>query len=575
MHQARRFVVMVALALGMTLGAANIAYAQATPAPPTTPTAPATTEKNSKCAKYVGLSNRIVMCLRETLDTATDKFYGEDTNGDGKPDSGFFKLVSRAITGFLTLAVIIYGILAAYGMLEKPGRDVMLLMVKLSLVVGFVVQSDAMYKTALTAMDNASAAVVRFAPNTGEIVAGMGANRLECINNMVEASKKRQTNAKGEDRPNYSAAWVGMDCVIDTVIGIKVTDDMNNQSLGDSYGELTGNRKVDDKTPGMARGLINFFFSSMQSSIMGILLAIIGFIFVYTLVWLVLKAMFVYLAGYIGIAFMMIFAPVFIPLVLFRVTSEYFKKWVKLTIAFALQPVIILAFVTFAVSAIDFAVFSGDYSVMYRIAGNESRGDKFNLNTYMDKHELVKRKPSGLANVKTSTNIPEFNNEKFQDANEKIQGVFGEIRNSDCGKELERLQGDNINADPKEVARIRDECGSYAMQWWRNQIDWEKMAKVRNPAVPDTGAEEGDDAAGIKTAEQRAGRTIAREVFAAVLFATLAVLCINGLLTVIPSMVNDLVGESFQSPNLFAEVSRSGGGGGGGLGSFLRRKGGG
>lgn len=556
-------VVMVMLALGMLAGSGD---ASAQPAP----TAPVSGNIDNKgCSEYVGLSNRIVMCLRDTIDLAASKYFGEDTTGDGAPDGGFFPLVSRAITGFFTLAVIIYGILAAYGMLEKPGRDVMMLMVKLSLVIGFVTQSDWMFDTALRAMDSAGAAVVQFTPESGEMVDGFGADRLTCIKNMKEAANTRMQGRRG-DGPNYSAAWLGMDCIIDTVIGIKVSPDMTGTAATKGLQELTVNRKADDKNPGMARGLINFFFSSMQSSIMGIILAVVGFVFIYSLVWMVLKALFVYIAGYIGIAFLMIFAPLFIPLVLFRVTSEYFKKWVKLTIGFALQPVIILAFVTFSVTAIDFAMFSGDYSVMYRIAGEESRKDGFNLNEYMETNKLIVKKPSEVLGVKTSGATPRLNERTLTAAGDELKGVAGDIRNSDCGQKMATL---NLNADPNEVQRIRDECSTFAMQWFRNDIKWEEMAKIRNPAV--TPAERvqptTDDNGNViskgdgpeVTDDVLRGRAISREVFAAVMFATLVVLCINGLMTIVPGMVNDLVGESFQSPNLFAEVSRQGKGGSG------------
>ncbi len=551
--------VMAMLALGM-LASAGDARAQVTPAP--TPTPPTTETRTVGCKEYVGLSNRIVMCLRDTVDHAASVYFGEDTNGDGRPDTGFYRAVVGAVTGFFTLTVIIYGILAAYGMLEKPGRDVMLLMVKLSLVMGFVVKSDWMYDTALTAMDSAGAAVVQFSPQSGEMVDGFGADRLTCIRNMQEAANQRMEGIRREG-PNYSAAWLGMDCILDTVIGIKVAPEQyGGQSLNGTKGleELTVNRKIDDKNPGMARGLINFFFSSMQTSVMGILLAVVGFVFIYSLVWMVLKALFVYLAGYIGIAFLMIFAPLFIPLVLFRVTSEYFKKWFRMVIGFMLQPVIILAFVTFSVSAIDFAMFSGDYSVMYRIAGDQSRQPGFNINKYMtEDHDFIKRKPTVIAGVKTSTETPGLNENTLKSAGQQISGLFGQEQRSNCGRDMATL---NLNTDQKSIAKIRESCGSYPMQWWRNDIDWKAMAAARQPPVADTPPEAGDQEAGITTPQDRQGRSIAREVFAAVIFAAVVVLCINGLMTVVPNMVNDLVGESFQSPNLFAEVSRSKGGSG-------------
>lgn len=537
------------MAAGLIVGAGETASAQN---PPTS------TETVSTCAAYAGLTNRIVMCLRDSIAAAAQKFYD--------PDTGFYSVVQTLIGGFLTLVVIVYGILAAYGMLEKPGRDVMMLMVKLSIVTGLVVNSDKLYYTSLDIMDTAAGAVTEFTPSSGPVVGQTDADRVTCLNNMREAADDSETS--------YVSAWVGVDCIIDSVIGIKVQPGMNGNTIVKGRSDLSMNKNLGDK-PGMARGLIGFFFSSIQSSVVGVLLAIVGFVFMYSMIWMVIKALFVYLAGYLGIAFMMIFAPVFIPLVLFRVTSEYFKKWVKLSIAFALQPIIILAFVTFSVAAVDLAMFSGDYSVMYRIAGESSRQNGFILNEYLKKNDIIKKSPAVVAQVKTGTGTPDL--KKITESS----GIYKDMKISDCG---ERLNDRNLNADPKALEKTMRECASYPIQYWHDAIDWNKMAEAREksgPPVtpaerkPDVKDSNGNviskgDGASITEADLK-GRAIAREVFASVMFVTVVVLCINGLLTIIPSMVNDLVGESFQSPNLFNEISRKSGGGGigGALGNML------
>lgn len=544
MRNIRMLMVVMLLAVGLAALAGDAALAQ---------TPPATGETVSGCSGYAGVTNRIVMCLRDAIHNAAERYYD--------PETGFYSVVEKLIGAFLTLVVVVYGILAAYGMLEKPGRDVMLLMVKLSIVTGLVVNSDMLYERSLALMDSASAAVVRFTPSTGPAVDGVDANRVECLDNMQQAAEDSETS--------YSSAWVGVDCIIDSVIGIKVPARANNGAILKGREDLSVNNKLGEQ-PGMARGLISFFFSSVQSSIVGVLLAVIGFVFMYSMIWMVLKALFVYIAGYLGIAFMMIFAPLFIPLVLFRVTSEYFKKWVKLTIAFALQPVIILAFVSFSVTAIDLAMFSGDYSVMYRIAGDRSRDASFNLNKYLEDNKIIKKAPTMVAQVKTTTKSPTLT--------DMGGGIYKGLKISDCG---ERLSKDQSTADPASLQKALEECAGYPIQYWRDSIDWNKMAEIRTPAVtpaerkPEVRDSSGNvtspgDSASVTEADLK-GRAIAREVIASVIFVTVVVLCINGLLTVIPSMVNDLVGESFQSPNLFNEVSRQGGRGGisGALGNMF------
>lgn len=553
MHRIRSVMMIVAVATLCALAAFDPALAQDSPAPPadTPPTAAST----ASCSQYVGLSNRIVMCMRETVDRAAGLFFD--------PETGFYSLVSQMVAGFLTLVVIVYGILAAYGMLEKPGRDVMTLLVKLAFVTYFVVNVDVMYNTLTRTMDDLSAAVVRFTPNHGSALNEAEISRVECLKNMHEAMAT-QAEARYGPAANYTAAWLGMDCVLDSVVGIRLNTTSADASGTPTKGqaELTRNRKLDDEQVGMARGMINFFFSSMQTSVLGILVAIIGFVFLYTLVWMIMKALFVYVAGYIGLAFMMVFAPIFIPLVLFKATKDYFNKWVKLTIAFVLQPVIILAFVSFSIAAIDLALFSGDYSLSYSIAGDASRQEGFNLNKYMDDNKLVKRRPAVLTEIKTGTETPKLND---ADPRSFIRG----IRTSDCTKTLMEMQPSGDANAIAELQKAKDICRqSYAMQWWHNSVDWKEMAKIREPGVGDPGVEEGDST--TMTEDDRKGRAITREVFASILFLAVVVMCINGLMNIVPSMVNDLVGESFQSPNLFREIGRQGGGGGGNiLGSGL------
>ena len=529
----RNWLGMALILAGAFLGTGDIARAQETDG------------QERTCADYVGLSNRIVMCLRQTVGNAADVFFDKDT--------GLYPSLRGAVMGFLTLGVIVYGILAMYGMLEKPGRDVMVLMVKLTFITSLVVQVDWMYNTLLGVMDDMGAAVVQFTPNHGSSIDGVDVDRLTCIDNM-----KRAADIKLEDKyatgPNYNSAWIGLDCIIDSVIGLKIPENYTGGAASDQLKELVQKQKLDKEHTGMSRGLLAFFFSSMQTSVLGIMMAIIGFVFIYSLVWLILKALFVYLAGYIGIAFMMIFAPLFIPLVLFRVTKEYFNKWLKLTLGFTLQPILILAFVSFSIAAIDLVMFSGDYSIMYRIAGEKSRAADFNVNKYMEENQIVTERPAVAAEVKTSSEVPELNP---TDPKSFITG----LKSSKCAEILTRPDETDPNLQD-QLDKMKAACrSSYPVQWWHKSVDWQKMAAIRQPAVEDTGAEEGDQEAGITTAEQRKGRTISREVFAALLLAAVTVLCINGLLSIVPSMVNDLVGESFQSPNLFQEISRRSSGG--------------
>lgn len=277
---------------------------------------------------------------------------------------------------------------------------------------------------------------------------------------------------------------------------------------------------------GLQRGLIYFFFSGMTSSVLGVMLAVLGFIFMWGLAMMIVKALFAYLAGYIGIAFMMIIAPLFIPLALFRTTKEYFDKWAKLVISFTLQPPLILLFVSFSIAATDLALFSGDYSVMYRIAGEASRKPGFNLNKYLEENQAVRQTPAVFGYAKTNAD------EVIETVESTGNSVLSN-RTSACTRALIQ-NGDGSHPECSDVMPI---------QAFRNAIDWAKLAEVRDPPVL------------LSPGTERKEQQISREVMAALIFLGVVVFLMNRLMGVIPYILVDLVGEAKQTPNLLNDTT--------------------
>ena len=268
------------------------------------------------------------------------------------------------------------------------------------------------------------------------------------------------------------------------------------------------------------------FFSGIQTSVVGMILGIIGFIFIWGLIMLILKALFVYIAGYLGIALLILLAPLFIPLVMFKVTKQYFDKWVRLLVGFTLQPVIVLVFISFSIAAVDLAAFSGDYSVMYRLAGDASRQQGFNLNDYLINHGAIAKNTKTVAQVKATGGNPENASKP------------GEVIQTGANKGIIRSL-----CKPEEMAKnaaLKKVCDSfYGIRVGFNKLDWDKLAETRSPGV-----EQGDGAT-------TPGQQIANEVLSAAIFCGIVVFVMNGLFKVIPAMAQDLLGDFAQSPDLF------------------------
>lgn len=493
------------------------------------------------CATYVGLTNRIASCILATLHGAAESYF-----------DGVYEMLSDAIAAFLTLGIAIYGVLAAAGMVERISRDTIMLILKIALIGFFTTHVDAMYDGTLPGygrsgvipmMDSTAKAVIGFTPANGAAAeaGGEGGGRtdfsqIKCMQNMIEAQAEATEGLPGP--------WAGIDCMIDSVIGIKVPPKVGGVDAGAGNKFFNDNLKDADK--GMSRGLLYLFFSGMQSSVIGLLFAIIGFIFVYGLLHMILKALFIYIAGYIGITFLMILAPLFIPLCLFKQTKDYFDKWVKLIINFTLQPIIVLVFISFSIAAMDLATFSGDYSIMYRLAGDASRAPGFSLNSYLEEHEAITRKPTTVQEVKGDASGSE--------------ALAGQLATEAKGLMPKLLRTDCTEEKTKNDAALKAKCDKkYSLQWWHNAIDWEKLASARSPAVM------------VADGARTPGEQMSREVLSALIFCGIVVFIMNGLLQIVPSIVSDLLGDFGQSPNLFATTGKlpMAGGGIGGMANSL------
>lgn len=512
------------------------------------------------CEKYIGLTNHIAGCIRMTLKNATDGWF-----------SGIFLIFARAIFWLLILAVTIFGAMAAMGMLEKPGRDVLMLVIKMVFVIYFSLSGRDLYNMTMVMMDSTAQTVVSYIPMQGKLdnTDNGDFSMVKCMRGMQVKQGTPDvvyiyTTNRVYTSLGISGPWVAMDCIIDTVIGIRVANSDPASGAAEAY-----NSTFNDSDKGLSRGLLYLFFSSMQSSVMGLLLFVVGMMFIWGMLQMIIKSLFIYLAGYIGLAVMMMFAPLFIPLVMFQSTKNYFDRWVKLVISFALQPIIILVFIAFSIAAVDLAMFSGDYSVMYRLTGDASRQKGFSLNSYLtcarDPANPKVCAASGVTPPETWKSIIEDTKVTYAKVKaDQVEGkvdvdkspfdsVVGGLDESKCVEKYYKILATDTPAQQTEKNELRAKCDkSYALGIFKKNINWTKMAQARTPAV----TVEGNN----NPTEAQLGEQIAKEAFAAILFAAIVIFVMNKLLMVIPMVAYDLIGDFGQSPNLGSAVGGTPGG---------------
>ncbi len=94
----------------------------------------------------------------------------------------------------------------------------------------------------------------------------------------------------------------------------------------------------------------------------------IGYIVV-TILLLCMRLVYSYLMAVIGISFIYLLAPIFIPMIFFGQTTKRFIVWFQLLIAYMLQPMLLVLFSIIMLIAINFAIFVGPTSLYSAIAG--------------------------------------------------------------------------------------------------------------------------------------------------------------------------------------------------------------
>jgi hypothetical protein len=517
-------------------------------------------EPPSTCGDYVGLTHHIAGCIRDTIDQGAGRFFDE-----------FYPYLKDTISAVITLAIVIYGVMLSVGLVEKIGRDSVVLLIKIAVISALVTSSPMMFSTVIGAMDGAAAAVVDYAPASGTIGStGADYSQSTCMQVMVSEQ------ATADRSKPIITPWLGIDCLIDSIIGIKIesaTGTGSQKWFNDTL-ESTDPSKPHE---GVARGLLYFFFSGLQTSVLGALLALVGGFFIYGILMLIVRAFFSYIAGYLGVTLLIIVSPLFLPLILFRETKQYFDKWAKMLIGFALQPIIMLVFIIFSLTAVDFAAFSGDYSIMYTIAGDASRTAPFSLNDYLttqrDKNGnldtssppcadcggIIMKTEKPLAGIKTASPQGDVKTQTPIDSRD-TGGVVDNLSYSACS--TEKITADEAKSGTTHA--LKKFCDAqYNVRMGINKIDWDKLAAAHQPAITIPSS---------SPTGTTVGQVIARQVLASVAFCTMVVFVLNGMLAFVPAIVLDLLGDFGQSADLNSMFKNNlGGGATGGMSSLASK----
>lgn len=302
-----------------------------------------------------GLLRRIMPCVKGTLLSATNVL-----------TEALVVHLGDAVAALSTLAILLLGVKMLAGTTNATWRDSIVLMAKLGGVAYFSSHlvydpahpgTFAVFPLALDIMDDMLFKVLGYALG-GDSTFGGGSNSYS---DLFNSCISQWSNPLGGSVPNPDAntsniIWDYLDCTFEMMIG----------------GILSA-----AKNSTITYGFLGFLMACVVSKGFGITIGLVGFYLVIQFVMAVVRSLYIFITGYMGLAFCIVIAPIFIPTLLFQSSAPYFTRWLKKMLGFMLQPIIVAAYLGMLLTAFNVVVFSGPYSITAALAG-----PAFNSNFY-------------------------------------------------------------------------------------------------------------------------------------------------------------------------------------------------
>lgn len=248
---------------------------------------------------------------------------------------------------FILFAITLYG----YNILLKGGkigdrREIVMFLIKIVIIISLSVNKfwyDHIFTFAYGVSDMFFNAVAKITFNTDIDINGNFIKDDGCYFGDINLIKNMETSPKAlealEQYPDnyydqypsdrrYMAFFDTLDCKMSKYLGLK----------GD-YG-----------SPGIMKILM---YSLLNPMSLGIYLGVLSLLTGLMILIFILKISYIFIASMTALTILLFLSPIIIPLILFKRTSKIFSEWLKNVIGFALQPFIMVAYISISIVVID------------------------------------------------------------------------------------------------------------------------------------------------------------------------------------------------------------------------------
>ncbi|MBI3441208.1 MAG: type IV secretion system protein [Proteobacteria bacterium] len=230
------------------------------------------------------------------------------------------------------LAVSYFGLKLMVGDVQRVKGDTVTLAIKVAVVTFYMDNAGFIYTSLLDIMHQLSSMVTAAAVSTHITGFCVAPNPLPLSGAVANRSAWQDP------------IWALWDCMLGYVLGL-------------SEGSLA------------LFGMLSFLLMMLFTLSTGVLIFIFGITFIFFLVCSVFRFLHVYIMSVLGLSFMFCIGYLFMPLILFKNTIEYFRNWFTRIMGFIITPVLMFAFMGIMLVALDIAVFTSQFSVWCTIGG--------------------------------------------------------------------------------------------------------------------------------------------------------------------------------------------------------------
>lgn len=265
----------------------------------------------------------IMLCLTDVVQQVAQNFAQDISSA-----------LANAVVTVMAIAVAVMGIKVTIGASQRPAGESMLLLVKMCAVSYFALNMGALFFiTLLQDFTNGltDLFITLFDDNTTKTVTG----------NIRDPNDNSRAINVDVTPPGGNELWFKIDYIFQRTLGLG-GDDTN---LGD------GSEFHKKGFIGIALLMIGLLTLGPVGSVVGI----VSMFVMATIIAAFTMVIFSYIASLIALMILGAFAPMIIPLILFQPTRTIFDNWVKQVISYALQPLILTAFLIFIVQVMNAA----------------------------------------------------------------------------------------------------------------------------------------------------------------------------------------------------------------------------